>query len=71
MNKEAAKAAIQRIARALIATVVEAGPQGAPSSAIFLAFQQGGCTAAQYETIVSTMCELGLIRRSAHTLYAP
>lgn len=71
MDTQQARDTLRAITDAIVETVKEAGPQGAPSSAVFLALQETGCSAAQYETLISTLCELGLIKRSAHTLYVP
>jgi hypothetical protein len=51
-------------------TVIEAGPDGAPSGPVYAALMTVGVTLPVYESIVDALIGLGKIRRSNHVLYA-
>ena len=68
-DKARAMHAARAIAKSVVDTVKEAGPQGAPESSIYLAMSEQGCTQEQYQTLISVMCEAGMIRRSNNCLY--
>jgi hypothetical protein len=52
---------IRLVTRLIYDTVREAGRLGVPSSYMFMALEQHGCTAAQYQTFLETMTNFGLI----------
>lgn len=54
---------IRLVTKLIYDTIREAGPMGAVESYVFMALEQHGCTAAQFQSFVESMKELGLITR--------
>lgn len=53
--------AAQCVARALLDTIAEVAPHGAPSGLMYAALMAQGCTLAQYQSLVASMQRNGLI----------
>ena len=71
MTREAAIQAIRQIGDAIVETVREAGPAGAPASSVYLALQEQGATFADCEHIIGTLVAAGRLRRTGDLLFAP
>jgi hypothetical protein len=50
---------IRQIADAIVATVREAGPQGAPGGVIYAALMAQGCTFNQFQSLMSGLLRTG------------
>ena len=55
--------ALRAIADAIVEAVKAAEPIGAPGGVIYAALMAGGCTLAQYESIMSAMVRSGILTR--------
>ena len=51
-----------QLARIFIDAVAEAGPQGAPGGVMYAAVM-GSMSLSQFQTIMATLCEVGMLRR--------
>lgn len=69
MTKTDAQRALLAIGDAIIETVKEVAPDGAPASSIYLALMEHGCTLAQFEQIMSALVEAGQLRQEGHFYY--
>lgn len=69
MTNTQAKDMLLKVARAIVDTVNESGPCGAPCSAIYMALQAHGCSYEQYEAIIGGLCDVGMLVKRNHTLY--
>ncbi len=54
---------------AIVQTVQEAGPQGAPGSVIYLALMEQGISYAQYSQIMAKLVEVGTLTVRNHQYY--
>lgn len=70
MNHAEARTKLLAIANAIVETVREAGPEGAPASFLFIALQENGCTIEQFETIMSVLVEAGKLTRRDNLYFA-
>lgn len=53
----------------ILETVKEAGPAGAPSGPMYLAFMQHGCSLDQYEVMTGTLVDAGFLRKEGHCYF--
>jgi hypothetical protein len=53
------------LATAVLDTVAEAGPAGAPSGPMYLALNQRGLSLADYEALMALLVRAGLLRKRA------
>ena len=58
-----------QLARIFIDAVAEAGPQGAPGGVMYAAVM-GSMSLSQFETLMATMVEVGLLRRRGELYFA-
>ena len=65
-----ARNAVVRIAAIICESVAEAGSDGCPESAIYLALQQFGATVDQHRQMIDALIAIGRIRRENPRLYA-
>ena len=73
MNDKATKVEmLHKLLIALLETVNEAGPNGAPCGPMYAAFMHAipQMTAEQFNQLVSVLVQAGKVRRSGHVLYA-
>ena len=56
------------IVRALVETVREAGPNGAPSSVMYAAFMAAGLPLEVYEHMIDMLVKGGLFKRNGHLI---
>ena len=70
MTKVEAQRAILAICAAIIETVKEAGPEGAPGTSLYLALMEHGCTLVQFQQIMDALVEAGKLRQEGHLYYA-
>lgn len=70
MTPNAAKqmAALQ-IAKAVIDSIRETGERGLPGGTIYAALMTHGCTMEQFETLMRSIVDTGLISRDGNHLY--
>ena len=61
MTKHPQTQAMLQVLMAVIETVKEAGPLGAPSGPMFAAFQARGCTLSQYQQIMGALVKTGKV----------
>jgi hypothetical protein len=66
MNKVKAIRALREIVEAIIETVREAGPDGAPASSIYMALAEHGCSLSKFEQIMGTLVEVGKLTKRGH-----
>jgi hypothetical protein len=64
MTKAEAQRTLLAIWAAIVETVREVEPDGAPATSIYLAMMGHGCTFEQFETIMSALVEAGRLRKS-------
>jgi hypothetical protein len=62
---------IRMVADAIISTVRETGPAGAPGGVIYAALMAQGCTLAQFETIMNGLVRAGQLTRDGHCYRVP
>ena len=62
--------ALQAIANAIIETVRESGPLGAPSGIMYAALMAQGCSLEQYQQIMSGLVRAGKLRQSGDCYHA-
>ena len=55
--------AVRYVAGAIMETVKDAGPLGAPGGVIYAALSAQGCTLQQYEGIMGGLVRAGMLRR--------
>jgi hypothetical protein len=58
-----------RVANALYA-IIKDFPAGAPSGIVFAAFQEQGCSYAQYMGLVNGLKKAGMLRQTGDLLFA-
>ena len=61
-NAQAA-AAIRQIADAIVDTVREAGPMGAPGGVMYAALMAHGCTLSQFEQLMAGLVSVGRLTK--------
>ncbi len=54
-------AAVRQVGRAIVETVTECGPLGAPGGHIYAALMAQGCTLQQFEGIMGGLVRAGLL----------
>jgi hypothetical protein len=54
---------LRMVATAIIQTVRDAGPLGAPGGVIFAALSAQGCTLSQYQSLISGLVQAGKLAR--------
>ena len=69
MTANEAKAAVA-VLKAVVETIREAGPQGAPRSSLFLALQTQGCSIETYQGIENALIAANVARRENDCLIA-
>jgi hypothetical protein len=71
LTVEDKRAATELIAlmKAVVDTVREMGPQGAPKSPIYLALQTKGVTMDFFNQLIEKLKDLGILRESGNVLY--
>jgi hypothetical protein len=57
------------VAIALLETIKEAGPLGAPSGPMYLACNQSGIDLDSYEAMMRALVKTGLVRHENHVYY--
>ena len=62
--------ALKAIADAIIETVRESGPLGAPSGVMYAALMAQGCSLDQYQQIMAGLVRAGKLRQSGHCYHA-
>jgi hypothetical protein len=62
--------AIRRIANAIVETVRETGPGGAPESVLYMAMAEYGANMAQFNAMIDALIEVGQLERRGHLLVA-
>ena len=55
--------AVREVARAILDTVKEAGPCGAPGGVMYAALMGAGCSLSQFESIMGTLVRAGKLRK--------
>jgi hypothetical protein len=60
---------ILAVTHALLETIKEAGPEGAPSSALYMACQQYRVSLEQYVAIMDLLQSKGFVTQSNHCYY--
>jgi len=70
MTKLEAQRAILAIANAIIETVKEASPDGAPATSLYLACMEFGCTLDQFNQVMGALVEAGKLRQEGYLYYA-
>ena len=68
MPTNTASRAIIAICAAIVEAVKEV-PEGAPSSSLYLALHEQGCSLAQYEQIMGALVETGRLRKEGHLYF--
>ncbi len=66
---QAHKADLTAVLAAIVSTVKEAGPEGAPNGPMYLAFMEAGGSIDQWNRIIEVLCERKILRQSNHVLY--
>jgi hypothetical protein len=56
--------ATAQVLMALVETVREAGPLGAPGGVMYAALMTQGCTLEQFEKLMGTLLRIGVVRKS-------
>ncbi len=56
--------AVRQVATAIIETVRESGPLGAPGGVMYAALMAQGCTLQQFEGIMGGLVRAGFLRKS-------
>ena len=59
------------ICKAVIETVREAGPMGAPGGHIYAALMAQGASLSQYESLMSALVRSGKLERRGHCYHVP
>lgn len=67
---ETQKKVFRMVAKALYETVLAVEPHGAPSGVCYAAFQQYGCTLAQYQAIEQSLIIAGVLTKENNVLRA-
>jgi hypothetical protein len=62
--------AVIEVVAAVLDTIKEMGPQGAPEGPLYAALMGSGCTLNQFQGIVGILVRSGKVRQSGHVLYA-
>lgn len=57
------------VTKAVMETIKDAGSEGAPCTAIYLALQSKGVTFNAYEKIIAGLLNLGVVKKSNDVLY--
>jgi hypothetical protein len=60
--------AIRKVAQAIVETVREAGPDGAPETSVYLALAEVGASMAQYNALIDALVHVGELKRRGHLL---
>lgn len=68
-EQERAKELLTLMMSAIINTVREAGPGGAPSGPIYAALMGHGCSLELYQRIMATLVEKRILRQRGHVYY--
>jgi hypothetical protein len=68
MTMEQAKA-LRQVADAIIATVRESGPLGAPAGHMYAALMAHGCTLEQFEGIMSGLVSAKMLSKSGELYF--
>lgn len=67
-DKQAARQLVAMM-QAVVSTVREMGPQGAPSGVVYAALSTKGMTVDFYNTMISKLQDLGVLRLSNNVLF--
>ena len=62
--------ALQMIAKAVLDTIREMGPNGAPAGHLYAALMAQGCTMNQFEQIMSALVRTGKVTKEGHCYFA-
>ena len=62
--------AVVQVIKAVVDTVKESGPMGAPCGVIYSALMAQGCTLNQYQQIEAMIIRAGLVKKSCDCLIA-
>ena len=69
MSKEEALKLLAQVTSAVVETVNEAGPSGAPAGPMYLAFMQWGMSLATFEAVTGALVDTGKIKRRGDVFY--
>jgi hypothetical protein len=62
--------ALRKVVTAVLDTIREAGPLGAPGGVIYAALMHVGCTLEQYEQLMGALVRSGRVRREGECYFA-
>lgn len=68
---QAGLSVLKVIAEAVIETVKEAGPQGAPAGVLYAALMTTGMNLEQFERLMGILVEVGKVRKQGQLYLAP
>lgn len=68
---EAQIQAVRKVARAIVETVREMGPMGAPAGPMYAALMAKGCTLSQFDAITGGLVRTGQLVRRGNVFYLP
>jgi hypothetical protein len=63
-------AAVRMVVIAIYETVAATGNAGAPAGVVFAALQTQGCKLSQYQSLETSLLDLGLITKQGDLLFA-
>ena len=61
--------AMRAVLTAVTDTIRESGALGAPSSALYLALRDSGCTLTKYQAIMGALVTAGKVRQEGHCYF--
>lgn len=69
MTMEQTKA-LHAVAEAVVETIKESGPNGAPGGYLYTALMVYGFTLEQFEILMDTLIQIGKVKKSGHCYFA-
>lgn len=64
-------AVLRQIASAVVETVRESGPEGAPGGVLYAAMMGAGCTLQQFEELMSVLVSAKLLVKRGQCYFVP